>query len=134
MKQNLKLFVAVCLILFAGIAYSAVEGKPRKMQTIPTGMWGGQSIRIEVAGNSAKVEYDCANGRIAGPLKLDSKGKFSLMGTHTREVGPIRVDAPRDGRPARFTGWTDGNKMTLTVTLTENNQDLGTFTLERGRE
>jgi len=130
-SRNLKLSVGLILVL--GILYFAIEGKPRKMQNIPAGMWGGEHIRIEIDGPAARVEYDCAHGFITGPLKLDSKGKFSLAGTHVREGGPTRIDGDRDGTPARFTGWTDGKKMTLTVRLEGANEDLGTFELEHGK-
>jgi hypothetical protein len=133
--QHLKLVISLCLILFAGAAYSVSGGKPRKVQTIPAGIWGGPSIKIEVSGNNATVEYDCAHGTITGPLKLDRNGKFSFPGTHVGERGgPIRINEVRQGRPVRFTGWTDGKKMTLTVTLVDDNQDIGTFTLVRGQE
>jgi hypothetical protein len=122
----------VFLLLILQTAFLAIEGKPRKMQNIPTGTWGGQHIKIDVQNGSATVEYDCAIGTIAGPLKLDSKGKFSLSGTHATEGGPTRIDGPGKGQPARFTGWTDGKKMTLTVTLGDSKEPIGTFELEHG--
>ena len=133
--QHLKLILSLSLILLSGAAYSVIGGKPRKMQNIPAGTWGGTSIRIEINGSTATIEYDCANGTINGPLKFGRDGKFSLLGTHVREHGgPIRLNENRPSQPARFTGWTDGKKMTLTVTLTNSKEDIGTFTLERGRE
>jgi hypothetical protein len=136
MKYNhLKLALSACLILCSGVAYSVIGGKPRKMQTIPTGNWGGSSIRINIEGSKATVEYDCANGTITGPLKLDRNGKFSLKGTHLREhPGPVRMNDERTGEPALFSGWTDGKKMTLTVKLINSNQDIGTFTLLKGQD
>lgn len=95
-------------------------------------MWGGQHIQINIENGSARVEYDCANGTILGPLKLDNKGNFSLTGTHTPERGPIRLNNPRKGQPAVFTGWTDGKKMKLTVTLEDSKTDIGTFDLQLG--
>lgn len=129
-----KLFLICCLVLFSGVVWSITEGKPRKMQNIPTGVWGGQHIRIEVSNGSATVEYDCAHGTIAGPMTLDNKGKFSLTGTHAREGGPVRIDDARKGNPARFSGWTDGKKMTLSVMLVDSKQEIGTFELERGNQ
>ncbi len=136
MKYNhFKSALAACLILFSGAAYSVIGGKPRKMQTIPTGNWGGSSIRIDIEGNTATIEYDCANGTITGPLKIDRSGKFSLKGTHLREhPGPTRLNDERRGEPALFSGWTDGKKMTLTVKLINSNQEIGTFTLLHGQE
>jgi len=133
--QYLKTILSLSLILLSGAAYSVIGGKPRKMQNIPAGIWGGSSIRIEITGGAATVEYDCANGTIKGPLKFDGNGKFSLSGTHVREHGgPIRMNEQLQSQPARFTGWTDGKKMTLTVTLADSNQEIGTFALTRGHE
>ncbi len=133
--QKLKLAISVCLILFSGVAYSVLGGKPRRMQTIPTGIWGGQGIRVEITGHSATVEYDCANGTITGPFNLDKNHKFTLQGTHAAEHGgPIRENDIRHNQPAQFNGWTDGRKMTLTVALKDGKQDLGTFTLNHGQE
>ena len=60
----------VCLI------FSSAESRPRKMQRLATGSWGGSHIRLEVGTNSATIDYDCANGTIEGPFNLDSKGRF----------------------------------------------------------
>ena len=134
-QEHLKLILSLSLILLSGAAYSVIGGKPRKMQNIPAGTWGGSSVRIEIKGSAATIEYDCANGTINGPLKFDGNGKFSLSGTHVREHGgPIRMNEQPQSRPARFTGWTDGKKMTLTVTLTDSNEEIGTFALARGQE
>jgi hypothetical protein len=133
--QHLKLILPLGLILLSGPAYAVIGGKPRKMQNIPAGTWGGPSIRIEITAGAATIEYDCANGTITGPLKFDRNGKFSLAGTHVRERGgPVRLNEDRPRQPARFSGWTDGKKMTLTVTLTNGKEEIGTFTLERGKE
>lgn len=130
-----KLAISSCLVLIFGIVYFAVEGKQRKMQNIPAGTWGGQHIRIVIENGSASIEYDCAHGTINGPLRLDRNGKFHLTGTHVREMGgPVRLNMPRKGEPAGFTGWTDGKKMTLTVTLSDSKEDIGTFSLVRGSE
>ena len=110
-------------------------GKSRKPQRLATGTWGGQHVVMEVTASSATLEYDCANGAITGPLTVDRRGRFSWRGTHTREHGgPIRADEKSNTRPARYTGSTDGKKITLTVTLTDTNETVGTYTLVRGRQ
>ncbi len=105
------------------------------MNQIPNGTWGGLHIRVEVENGSATIEYDCANGKIDGPLNLDSRGHFSLSGTHIREHGgPIREGEKADAHPARYTGSIDGERMTMTVTLTDSEETVGTFTLDHGKQ
>ena len=102
------------------------------MQRIPTGVWGGQHINIEVGEKSARIEYDCANGVIDGPLTVDSTGSFKLRGTHRVERGgPIRADDDTKGQPATYTGSIKGNTMTLTLKVGDSEE---TFTLEKGKE
>ena len=107
--------------------------KPRKMQRLSTGSWGAPHIRIDVAQGSATIDYDCANGTIAGPLTYDRKGNFTWRGTHNREHGgPIRVDEKSNSRPAVYTGSIKGDTMTLTVKLADTNEVVETYTLKRG--
>ena len=104
-----------------------------KMQRIPTGVWGGQHINIEVGEKSARIEYDCASGVINGPLSVDANGNFKLRGTHRIERGgPISADDDTKGQPATYTGSIKGNTMTLTLKVGE--ADAETFTLEKGKE
>ena len=103
------------------------------MQRIPTGVWGGQHINIEVGEKSATIEYDCASGVIDGPLSVDANGNFKLRGTHRVERGgPIRADDDSKGQPATYTGSIKGNTMTLTLKVA--GADAETFTLEKGKE
>ena len=103
------------------------------MQRIPTGVWGGQHINVEVGEKSARIEYDCASGVINGPLSVDANGNFKLRGTHRLERGgPIRADDDSKGQPATYTGSIKGNTMTLTLKV--GDADTETFTLEKGKE
>jgi hypothetical protein len=129
--RNLIRFLVIITSLFLMI--SAAVSKPRKMQRINPGTWGGSHIRIEVGPRSATIEYDCANGTIDGPFTIDSKGRFSWRGTHNREHGgPIRMDEKPHGRPAIYSGSVKGDIMTLTVKFADTNEVLDTFTLKRG--
>lgn len=102
------------------------------MQRIPTGVWGGEHIQIEVGEKSATIEYDCASGVINGPLVVDGNGRFSLRGTHKPERGgPIRADDDTKSQPASYTGSIKGNTMTLTLKLGDGIEE--TFTLEKGK-
>ena len=123
--------VGVLLVFI--VLFISVTAKTQNMQRIPTGVWGGQHIRIEVGEKSATIEYDCASGVIDGPLSVDGNGNFKLRGTHLRERGgPIRADDDRKGQPATYTGSIKGNTMTITLKIGDG--DTETFTLEKGKE
>jgi hypothetical protein len=128
----IKLAVVTCLV--GGLTASSLA-RPKKVKYIPDGTWGTLHMRIQVENGAARIEYDCAHGTINGPLKVDSKGRFNLLGTHVRErPGPVRIDQTPEDRPARYTGWTDGRKMTLTVTLEDGSKEtLGKYELTRGQ-
>ena len=103
------------------------------MQRIPTGVWGGEHINIEVGTKSASIEYDCAHGVIEGPLVVDASGRFNLRGTHTPERGgPIRMNEQPPSQPATYVGSVTGSKMTLTLKLKDSEEE--TFTLEKGKQ
>ena len=104
------------------------------MERIPIGTWGGEHIRVEIHDDSATVEYDCAHGEIRGPVVMDHQGHFGLSGTHVRERhGPIRLGQAPAAQPAQYTGRVDGERMMLTVTLTDPQESVGTYTLVHGQ-
>ena len=109
---------------------------PKKIiKTVPAETWGGEHVRIEFNKGEARVAFDCAHGTITDPLKTDPEGHFALNGTYVREgPGPIRLNVPRVSQPARYSGTIKGEEMSLSVTLNNNSQELGTFTLTRGSE
>jgi hypothetical protein len=124
------MLLVVCAFVGLGFVSMVQAKKPR---TIANGSWGGQHIQMSVTNGSANIEYDCANGSITGPLKIDSRGRFELRGMHTVEHGgPARIDENSGGEPVKYTGWTDGKKMKLTVTLVNSKTEIGTFELTRG--
>ena len=130
-RRRIYLFAVILSLLctFSSLA------KPRKVQRLATGTWGGQHIQIDVTRDTASIEYDCANGTIAGPLTFNNKGQFTWRGSHSRERGgPIRRDEKPDKHPAVYTGWIKGATMTMTVKLMDTSETLGTFTLRRGAE
>jgi hypothetical protein len=127
-----KVLVIVSLVL---LIVSSAASRPRKMQRLPTGNWGGPHITIEFGPRSATIVYDCANGTIDGPFTIDSKGRFTWRGTHNREHGgPIRIGEKPNTRQAIYSGWIKGDTMTLTVKLAATDEGLETYTLKRGSE
>jgi len=129
LQNRNRLLVVISLVLLTA---SLSPSRPRKMQRLSSGAWGGPHIRIEVGPRSASIEYDCANGTIEGPFTLDSNGRFSWRGTHNREHGgPIRDDEKANSHPAIYSGSVKGDIMTLTVKLADTNGVLDTFMLKR---
>ena len=121
--------VAVGLLLLLWIACAGAA--PAKRGAL-TGSWGGLHVGLEITAEGARLEYDCAHGTIDGPIVPDRAGRFAAVGTHTAEhAGPIREGEPDAGRPARYRGKVAGKTLTLTVTLTDSGEEVGTFTLTR---
>jgi hypothetical protein len=126
-----RLVLSCFLIL---VVVSPIFGLAGKSQSIQAGMWGGEHISMEVAGGQARIEYDCAHGTISGPLVVNARSEFNLRGTHVREHGgPTRIDEKSSSRPAQYAGHIVAKKMTLTVTLSDTGDVLGTFELFYGR-
>jgi hypothetical protein len=93
-------------------------------------VWGGQGAILEVTDAGAEIEFDCAHGRIDGPVPLGANGRFDLPGSFT----PQHAGPSRDGDPhasgVRYVGVVEGDQLTLTVRKGE--ETLGAFVLRRG--
>lgn len=101
---------------------------------VVTGEWGGDHAGLIATPDSGTMEYDCAVGRITEALRPDADGVFAAIGTHTPgHGGPIRNDEVLPKRPARYTGRVSGDRLTLTVVMTDSAVMVGTFELVRGR-
>jgi len=97
------------------------------------GDWGGQHVALTLTALGGTLEFDCAHGSIDEPLRTDDKGRFDVLGTYVRgSGGPQRQDQIPVSEPARYTGRTDGQSMTLSVILTDTGETVGTFTLING--
>ncbi|HEV2854819.1 MAG TPA: hypothetical protein VHC97_18640 [Thermoanaerobaculia bacterium] len=105
---------------------------PAREKTL-TGNWGGPHISLEATAEGARIEYDCAEGTIDGPIVLDRAGRFETTGTHRAEHGgPVREGEEPSSQPARYQGKVAGKTLKLTVTLDASGEEVGTFTLARG--
>jgi hypothetical protein len=106
----LQRFAAVALVLFPGCA--SAEGHAL------TGAWGGSGVSLVVEAGSARLQADCAQGHIDGPIALDGAGRFSAKGAfEARHGGPQLVEEGAPAAPAaRFDGRVRGDTMELTVT------------------
>jgi len=117
-------------LMVAAIACSSPTGPGDRLAI---GTWGGEHVVLEVTAEAGRIEYDCAHGDLGEPLVVDRSGRFDVTGTHTPEHGgPVREDEKLVSHPARYVGRVDGGLMTLTVTVTDTGELLGTFALTRG--
>jgi len=130
------LMLLVCVGAGEAQRRRGMKQKPKRSfeRVVKPGVWGGAHVRLDVNDSGATVEYDCAHGSIDGQLVLDSEGRFDVRGTLTREGGSIRVGIPRVRRAARYEGQVNGERLSLSVTLIDTSQAVGTFTLTRGSE
>ena len=99
---------------------------------VAAGLWGGEHISLDVTATGAFVEFDCAHGTLDAPLFQDASGQFAVAGTYVQEGGAMAQDPP-PGVPARYEGTVSGQTLTLTVTTTDDNQKIGSFTLAQGQ-
>jgi hypothetical protein len=134
--QTLITFSLLLATLFQSSAWSHrnMNGPSGRIDSVLTGMWGGQHMRLEVSSKGARIEYDCAHGTIDQPMTLDSSGYFDVRGIHvTERGGPVREGERSDALAARYTGRIQDQTMTITVILTESKEIAGTFTLGYGK-
>lgn len=103
---------------------------PSSDASLPTGLWGGPHVRLEVTETGAEIEFDCGHGTLKGPITLVN-GRFDVAGTYMREGGPVRRDDK--GIPARYKGQVSGSQLTLTFTLDPAAPDSDAFTLVHGQ-
>ena len=109
-------------------------GSSEATQDHLTGSWGGQGIVMEIGADGIALTFDCAHGTITDELKIDKDKRFEVPGSFTRERGgPIRENETPEPSAAIYSGVVDGDTLTLTVTLTKNKEDMGTFSLMRGK-
>ena len=99
-----------------------------------TGQWGGPHIGMLIGTEITRIEYDCADGVIPGPIIPATNGSFEVEGTHTPGFGGPAIEGViLPTYRVRFTGRARGDRMTLTGRV-ENGVLLGPFALVRGAE
>jgi hypothetical protein len=98
------------------------------------GEWGGPHLALVLTDNGGTLEYDCAHGTVEPGWTISSEGLLTASGEHVQEHGgPVREGEDVVPRPARYDGFLSGDRLLLTVTLTDSARVLGTFDLERGK-
>ena len=103
-----------------------------KLYPVASGAWGGRGTRLIVDRRSVKIEFDCAQGEIRQPLKIDAKGNFKVDGFYKREpFGPILKDNQPQFVPAIYKGKIVGKSMSFTVSLVGSDEPLAEFVIIR---
>jgi hypothetical protein len=101
---------------------------------VAQGTWGAEGISINVTASGATIEFPCARATIAQPLTVDSSGNFNVTGGFVQEHGgPVYVGDDQ-ARPARFTGVVIGTKIAITITYTDDNTKIGTWSAVLGNQ
>ena len=101
---------------------------------IKTGPWAGPHVAMMVAPERADIEFDCGRASVDGAIPVDRDGAFTVTGTFVQErPGPTKPDGP-PRRPMRVTGGVKDDTMNMQVTLTDQNEDIGSFTLAFGAD
>jgi hypothetical protein len=121
-----------CLCLIS-LVLTGCSGVTRPSGLVPQGAWGGDHVGLVLDAARGTLEFDCAHGTMQAPVPVAGDGTFSVTGIFVREHGgPIRDGEPADQHPAVYSGTTDGKRMTLTVALSDESQQIGTFQLALG--
>ncbi len=102
--------------------------------SLSAGTWGGEHLGFVVSDKGAQLDFDCAHALVDSAILLDAVGNFDVAGSYVLEHGgPVYSgDTPADTHPARFSGSINGQTMTLTVTLTDTNEQVGRYQLALG--
>ncbi|HEX9727259.1 MAG TPA: hypothetical protein VGA37_01995 [Gemmatimonadales bacterium] len=99
------------------------------------GQWGGEHVQLVVSPTGGVLEYDCASGTIDERIVPDASGRLDVRGTHTPGHGGPDVEGEvPEVFAARYTGTTDGSRMTVRVVLVDTGTEIGTFSLKRGED
>jgi len=124
-----SLGVACAFVLFSTLG--PLSGQDKDVGTGES--WGGNHVSVQMRPRGATLEFDCAHGSIAQPIKPNAEGEFTASGTYTPERGgPVfRSNPPRD-LPAVYKGTIQGDKMTLEIVLANKDQAPPPLSLTRG--
>ena len=98
-----------------------------------TGEWAGDRARLTLLATGGTIDYDCGSGTIKGPLRLDSRNRFSAKGSfEAYNPGPTRADTAPSSRPTVYRGAVNGDALTLVVQIAGESGSR-TLNLVRGK-
>ncbi len=131
MQMNSKRILSILALSLILILVACGESAPPP-GTMLEGLWGTEHLELVANSDGALLEYDCAIGTIDSALILDANGEFDLVGTHTLGGGPVNLNDLPDATRARFQGRMMGNRLELTITLTNTGDVIGPYILVYG--
>jgi len=88
-----------------------------RLDRVPNGDWGARAADRRGRGGHDRVRRRLRPAR--GAARPRQSGRFDVKGSLVGEAGPVREGRGRNARPARYRGETDGQRMSLEVTLEE---------------
>ncbi|HEY2847604.1 MAG TPA: hypothetical protein VGI80_07280 [Pyrinomonadaceae bacterium] len=125
-QQLLPKALLPSIVIFAAAYCTCAQ----RTTPVSKGEWGGTGIAMSVTDMGASIQFDCADGSIAGQLRVKKDGSFTVEGTLTRNgPGPIRSDSQVVGRAVVYKGKVDRKSMSLTIADTKTDEKLGEYTL-----
>lgn len=100
-------------------ALSVASGSPSAQSPVPlVGVWGGDRVNVVFGLDGARITYDCAAGSITGPVRPDSRGRFTVSGSHQAyRPGPDQADQAATTRAATYDGHLTGTVLELQVRI-----------------
>lgn len=102
------------------------------INNVPAGTWGGDRATL-VVGPASTIQLDCAHGRLDSPIRVDRNGRFDVAGVFVREHGgPIQAGVPEDRHAARYFGRLADGQLTLFISISDLDLQLGPFLLVLG--
>jgi hypothetical protein len=116
--------VAALVVAACGDVLSASLGR------LPTGTWGGDHIGVFVDSAGATFLFDCAGGRVEGPIALNAAGDFDVVGTFAGAGNTVNAD--HSPHPARYAGHATGTRLDVTRTLLDGSGAPASFTATLG--
>jgi len=121
-------------LLAACAVVAACGGTLLAPDAIRSGRWAGPHVAMTVSSERTEIEFDCGQASVDGASALDHDGAFSVTGTFVQErPGPTTPSGPAR-RPMRLSGGVKDDTMEMKVTLTDQSEEIGTFTLAFGAD
>jgi hypothetical protein len=128
-KSRIPLLTLFALLLAAscGRMRSPTEPGAGTAVFLAEGHWSSTQMCLDVTASSIDIAAGCGRGSLPRPLVSD-RGAFVADGTFTDSFGPpAQSNVPK---AARFTGFVDGD--TVTVTITSGTRTYPTWKATRG--